>query len=379
VTLPRKQRAAVEDRWRKRDGTPSASDGQVTRWRARYVDNHGREHSKAFDRKVDAQRWLSTVSASIVRGDYVDPVAARMTVGSWCDSWLEGYRTRRKSTVRQAQVHIRIIKQHFGQMRLSAVKPSDVKAWTAALKAEGRADSYVYALHSRLSQLMNDAVHDGVLARNPCSRRTSPGLGSQRPYVASTAQVWALHDALPVGIQPAVLLAAFAGLRLAEAAALRSTDVDLMRGVISPAIQWSAEPLKSEISRTPIPIPNELSLLLAAALKLGDGTRFVTNEIGREAGPWAIQRAVVAARQEVAGLPTNFRYHDLRHYFASLLIADGLDVKTVQARLRHASAKTTLDVYGHLWPDKDEATRATVAAAIGARSDSPAESLRNRS
>jgi integrase len=54
------------------------------------------------------------------------------------------------------------------------------------------------------------------------------------------------------------------------------------------------------------------------------------------------------------------RYHDLRHYFASLLIASGADVKTMQARLRHASAKTTLDTYGHLWPDRDESTRAAV-------------------
>jgi len=49
------------------------------------------------------------------------------------------------------------------------------------------------------------------------------------------------------------------------------------------------------------------------------------------------------ARSKVKGLTAGFRYHDLRHYFASLLIADGADVKTVQARLRHASAKTTLD------------------------------------
>lgn len=53
----------------------------------------------------------------------------------------------------------------------------------------------------------------------------------------------------------------------------------------------------------------------------------------------------------MAGLPDGFRFHDLRHYFASLLIASGADVKTVQARLRHASAKTTLGTYGHLWPD----------------------------
>ena len=82
------------------------------------------------------------------------------------------------------------------------------------------------------------------------------------------------------------------------------------------------------------------------------------------------------ARVEIEGLPAGFRFHDLRHYFASLLIASGLDVKTVQARVRHASAKTTLDTYGHLWPDRDESSRAAVAAVYAARSDSPAYPLR---
>jgi integrase len=68
------------------------------------------------------------------------------------------------------------------------------------------------------------------------------------------------------------------------------------------------------------------------------------------------------ARDGIDGLPGGFRFRDLRHYFASLLIASGLDVKTVQARLRHASAKTTLDIYGHLWPDTDESSRAAVYA-----------------
>ena len=69
------------------------------------------------------------------------------------------------------------------------------------------------------------------------------------------------------------------------------------------------------------------------------------------------------------GLPPDFRYHDLRHYFASLLIASGADVKVVQARLRHASAKTTLDTYGHLWPDSDDSTRAAIEAVMAARAD----------
>jgi hypothetical protein len=186
---PRSQRGAVEDRWRKRAKdehgntieVPSSLAGKVTRWRARYVDNAGKEHTRHFDRKVDAQKWLKEAMASVVRGDHVAPKVARLTVGEWSDKWLDGYRTRRKSTVRQAQVHLKLIKEHFGAVPLASVKPSDVRGWTAQLKAEGRADSYVYALHARLSQLLSDAVHDGIVPRNPCSRRTSPGTGKQRP------------------------------------------------------------------------------------------------------------------------------------------------------------------------------------------------------
>jgi integrase len=82
-----------------------------------------------------------------------------------------------------------------------------------------------------------------------------------------------------------------------------------------------------------------------------------------------LDRAVRAARGKV-GLPEGFRFHDLRHYMASLLIASGGDVKVVQARLRHASAKTTLDTYSHLWPDSDESTRAAVSSVLAARADS---------
>lgn len=343
------------------------------RWRARYRDGEGKEHARHFQRKIDAQRWLDGVTAAQVRGDYVDPKTARTTVDEWCQTWLAGYGSRRASTVRQAEVHVKIILATFGGRPLSTIRPSDVRSWTAELKAEGRATSYVYALHARLSQIFSDAVHDGIIARNPCSRRTSPRTGSQRPYVASTDQVWQLHDAFPIGLQPAVLLGAFVGLRLAEAAALRPDDVDFMRGVVSPAIQWPADPLKSEMSRTPIPIPNDLALLLSAAVARGRGDAIVSDDAGRPAGPWAIQRALRRARLQVPDLPPEFRFHDLRHYFASLLIADGLDVKVVQARLRHASAKTTLDVYGHLWPDKDEASRAAVSAAIAPRPEAPIE------
>lgn len=341
------------------------------RWRARYRDAAGKEHARHFDRKVDAQRWLDEVTASIVTGAYVDPKTARTTVADWCDTWLRGYGTRRPSSVRQAEVHVKQIKAAFGGMQLADVRPSHVRAWTARLKGDGSAGSYVYALHARLGQIMGDAVHDGILARSPVSRRTSPGAGKQRPYVATTEQVWALHDAVADHLRPAILLGAFAGLRTAEAVALRVEDVDFMRGVITPAIQWPAAELKTDTSRTPIPIPAELALNLSAFVAAYPSRfgRLVTDGVGGEVGPWAIDRAVRGARVS-CGLPEAFRFHDLRHYLASLLIASGSDVKVVQARLRHASATTTLNTYAHLWPDSDESTRAAVGAVLAARADS---------
>ena len=91
-----------------------------------------------------------------------------------------------------------------------------------------------------------------------------------------------------------------------------------------------------------------------------------------------------SARAKVPGLPADFRFQDLRHYLASMLIASGADVKVVQARLRHASAKTTLDTYSHLWPDSDDSTRAAIDQAMAARGDflgtsEAAEMLRRRS
>ena len=143
-----------------------------------------------------------------------------------------------------------------------------------------------------------------------------------------------------------------------------------MRAVVHPQVQYTAEKLKTKISQTPVPIPISLAAEMAAQItRYGRHGTALTNDDGRQLSPWAVARAMRTARKKVQGLPTGFRYHDLRHYLASLLIASDADVKTVQARLRHASAKTTLDTYGHIWPDRDESTRAVVDAVITARTE----------
>lgn len=337
------------------------------RWRARYRDDAGKEHAKHFQRKIDAKRWLDEITTSVLTGTYVDPKTSLTTVQEWSAIWLKGYENNRPSTVRQAKTHLKRINEAFGNRALKSIRPSEVKAWTAKLSDEGLADSTIYALHSRMGQLFSDAVHDGLLPKSPLSRRTAPRAGEQRPYVATTEQVWALHDAMPGGLQPAVLLAAFAGLRVAEAVALRVSDVDFMRGIVAPAIQYPGVDLKTKESRTPIPIPQNLCLELSVNHTRWGSETLVTNEWGRPLSPHRLEHYFRAARATVKDLPEGFRFHDLRHYFASLLIAQGLDVKVVQKSLRHSSAKTTLDTYGHMWPEKEESARAAVSQVLGMR------------
>ncbi|ANQ74258.1 tyrosine-type recombinase/integrase [Rhodococcus sp. 008] len=383
MTPPRRnRRSGVEDRWTKtikvgdaEQKVPSANDGKGKRWRARYVDDLGAEHAKGFERKADAQNWLNAATTALGTGTHVAPRDAHLTVQDWCDQWIIGYGVHRESTVRQARTHIAQITAEFGNVRLASVRPSTIKAWTSKLKTDGFADSYIYALHSRLSQILGDAVYDGLLGRNPCSRRTSPPMGRAKVYVITTEQLWALHDAMPEHFRVAILLGAFAGLRIAETSAALVDDVDFIRGVVHPKRQWPDKPLKTEGSAAPIPVPQSLALMLSASVKQWPHEHMVTNGAGKPAAPWLIDRALRAVKETGdVDLPDEFTFHDLRHYLASLLIASGADIKTVQARLRHASAKTTLDIYGHLWPDADESTRLAIDAVITKRMDSSEKS-----
>ena len=162
--------------------------------------------------------------------------------------------------------------------------------------------------------------------------------------------------------------------------ALRIEDVDFTRGVVFPKVQWSQGegwlgPLKTRGSSAPVPIPRELTLMLSASVPRFPGPTLVSNGRGEPVGPWIVDRAVDKVRQL-----DELHFHCLRHHLASLLIESGCDVKTVQARMRHSSAKTTLEVYGHMWPDKDETTRAAIGDVIAARmassSEGPAGALR---
>ncbi|MEK8228735.1 helix-turn-helix transcriptional regulator [Oerskovia sp. M15] len=234
-------------------------------WRARYRDADDKEHARHFPRQTDAKAWLDEVTASIVTGTYQDPAKAKITVGSGVTggSWVRG----QQGVHGPPGTHARREDQGGpGEASPASGEVLGRALLGGVLAADNVAPSYVYALHARLAQIMTDAVHDGLIARSPCSRRTSPKAGAQRSFIATTAQVWELHDAMPVELRAAVLLGRSPP---QDGRGVRSARPGrrLHAGVIAPAVQYPSQPLKTDESKRPIPIPRELTLELSAHVK----------------------------------------------------------------------------------------------------------------
>lgn len=139
------------------------------RHRARYRDAAGREHSKHFARKVDAQRWLDETTAAIVTGRYIDPKAGRFTVETFA-------KQRRANLVhRHGYLHIidNALNLHImpklGARPLSSLRRSDVQGFVSAL-AENRSANSVNSVFRVLSQIMGAAVDDMLIPASPCAR-----------------------------------------------------------------------------------------------------------------------------------------------------------------------------------------------------------------
>ncbi len=132
---------------------------------------------------------------------------------------------------------------------------------------------------------------------------------------------------------------------------------------------------KYESERT-IYLPDELIAILAEHVRQytpnGEPSRWLFDEGGK---PWHDNLVDYRWRSTRTDAGLTYKLHELRHYFASGLIAAGCDVVTVQRAMGHASAMTTLGTYAHLWPSAEDKTRAAasgMAAAVIAASPTQA-------
>lgn len=356
------------------------------RWRARYRDSGGREHSKHFERKVDARRWLDEVTASVVTGQYVDPKAGRVSFKAYAEQWRAAQVHRPSSAAHVETMLRRHAYPTLGDRPLSSILPSEIQAWvkrlgTADDDRKALAPATIGVVHGLVSSIFKAAVRDRRIMANPCEGTKLPKLERAKVVPPTTEQVDQLREAMPAPLQAVVTFAAGTGLRQGEVFGLTVDRLNMLRREVTvdrqlvtmPKQPARLGPPKTEASVRTVPLPQVVVDALAAHLAAyppgPDGLVFT---VGGEPVTRQAFGHIWRPAAKVAKLPAGTGLHALRHYYASLLIRYGESVKTVQARLGHATAAETLDTYSHLWPDSDDRTRDAIDSVLGA----PADSLR---
>lgn len=347
---------------------------------ARYRGPDRREVSRAFTRKIDAQKWLTSQQTDLIRGEWVDPKAGSVTFAEWAAHVSETRRGIKDSTRARDDSYLRsLILPTFGRLPLSAITPEHFDQWIAGLVAAGKAPATISKAYQITSAILDQAVRRQKLAASPARLRTVelPKVTAAEMRFLQPEQIEALVAAVPARDRVLVLTAAYAGLRWGEAAALDRFAIDLpgraltvSRSLAEVAGHLSYTSPKTESSKRRISLPAFLVGELAGHLEQygGDGGLVFTTATGLPMRRTNWRRRVwLPAVTATVGQP--MRFHDLRHSHAAMLIAQGAHPKVIQGRLGHSKIATTLDTYGHLWDGLDEAAADTLDELIsGARS-----------
>jgi integrase len=344
------------------------------RYLARWRDPSGKQKAQTFDRKIDADRFLATVTVDQLTGRYVDPGAGKLTVEAFARQWAAGQPWRESTRESRESVIDHQIVPTFGRAQLRTMRPSDVQAWVGRLSASGLAASSVGAYFRVLAQMMRAARRDRLIHESPCDgvRLPRADRAASALTVLGADQVAALADAVLRRYRALVVVSAGLGLRQGEACGLTVDRVDFLRRrvridrqVVTPtkgSVCYFGPP-KTPSSNRVIPLPSIVADVLAAHIaEFGEGPErliFTTSTgvmIARQT--WLAAFSAAAKR---AGIDASS--HDLRHHAASLLIASGCSPRAVASFLGHKNASETLNTYAHLWPDDED--RITAAIDVG--------------
>jgi integrase len=242
-------------------------------------------------------------------------------------------------------------------VRLSEVQRRDVQHLADTMLAEEKDASTIRNAIMPLRVIYRRAVSRGVVAVNPTSGVELPAVTGKRDRFASPEEAQKLIEALPQKSDQALWAAAFyAGLRSGEIMALQWENVDLAKGVIR--VERSFDPKegvytdpKSEAGKRTVPIPAALrDYLIEHKLRSGASTGLVFEHDTN--APRRAQRIWTRVKLDRITL------HEARHTYASLMIAAGVNAKSLQTYMGHSSVTVTYDRYGHLMPgNEEEATR----------------------
>lgn len=341
-------------------------------WRAGYRGPDGRERSRSFHRKVEAERWLRDELQKQDRGLWIDPSAGTVPFEDYAEDWFRGLILKPKTVAGYRSLLDSRILPTLRHVELRRITPDLLRSWIADMAEEGLSASRMAQAKRVVSAVLSQAVSDGLIGRNPAETVKVPKTRERAPRYLSAESVTALAEACERRMTSAGVLVkvlAYAGLRWGEAVALRGGHVDVLRRrvdvresatLVNGELVWG--PPKSHRTRTVV-IPRFLADRLAPLVD-GDKLIFSSPAGAPLRSPNFLRRVwqPAVADCDLGDLVP----HDLRHTAASLAISAGASVKAVQRMLGHGSAQITLDRYAHLFEDDLETLADSMDARYGA-------------
>ena len=347
-----------------------------TKWQVRYIDPNGRERSKVFHRKVDAEKFLIHVEAQKQRAEWVNPERAASRFGDWANHWLETRSHLKPKTRAGYESLFRVwVLPAFGDARLDRIDPISVETWITDMKRAGLSPSRIRQAHQALNAVLKAAVKNRYLASNPADGVSLPRISRKEQRFLTSDQLDDLAQAIEEPYGTLVYLLGYGGLRWGEATALRRRRVDVLRARVEVAESVSEVSgklifgtTKSHRSRT-IALPRSLRDMLNKHLNehvAPDPDALVFTMAGRTYKTKTFKPGTPLRNSNfakrmwrpglgAAGLPMDLRIHDLRHTAAALMIATGAHPEHIKRHLGHSSITVTMDLYGHLFPSEADA------------------------
>lgn len=337
--------------------------------RLRGVD--GKERSRTFRTRKEAERYERAQHTAIDHGLWVDPRSGKVTLRTWAAEWQRTVVHLRPKTLRTYDGNLRNhILPEIGDIELGKLRPSMLRAWLAGVAAKkgGRgkrlAKGSVAQAYRTLNRVLAAAVDNELLGRNPLAGIKPPRADAEAMRFLTHDEVATLASCIDPRYRSFVLVAAYTGLRAGELMALRRSHVDPLHRTIAVVEQVQSigghhvvSAPKTAAGRRSVSIPGVVAASLDEHLTTYAepgiaGLVFPAPEGGFMRLENFRKRVWTPATIKAGVAP--LRPHDLRHTCASLAIAAGADVKVLQRMLGHASAALTLDRYGHLMPGQAE-------------------------
>ena len=322
------------------------------RWEIQVMDGYktdGRRNILSFSGKTQKE-------AKEKRDEYFRKKAMGLLTGQdrrfdeWADRWYENHKDNITATTQEGYKYtLRILKDHFGRRKLSEIKTMDVEQFLRKLRKDGRASSYIAQCRGMLHQIMNKAVANDFLVKNPVAYAEKMRKQPPKEKEAFTAdEMRILFRELPddrIGWSIRLLLAT--GMRAQELLGLEprhiaadGSSINIAQALVRVKGTVAIGTPKSFDSYRTIPIP-EIVRYCARNLRNTEN-KFIweAGKPGMPCSPSHFRDQFKKALEKIEGVRV-LTPHCCRHTFVSQMQALGVDIETIQNIVGHAEIDMT--------------------------------------